>query len=78
MSAEALERLREERRVQAAHDRFVASLTAGYHVSRVRRARCKCGAVAKGRPQHSERHGELSIQRRKCHVCGVIYVCIVD
>lgn len=79
MSQEALERLNRERREQAAYERFLASLAAGYPVVRVSRVRCPaCRSVAQGRPQHSERDGDMSIQRRKCHVCETMFVAVVD
>jgi hypothetical protein len=77
MSEEALRQLAEQRRHEAAQRRFVDSF--GYAVVRVQRIRCpNCQAIAQGRPQHSERHGTLSIQRRKCHVCETIFVALVD
>jgi hypothetical protein len=64
---------------QIAYQRFLASLQESYPVVRVARVRCpSCRAIAQGRPQHSERDGDMSVQRRKCHCCGVMYIAIVD
>lgn len=57
----------------------LSSLTRGYPVVRVRKPRCpRCNAVAKGRPQHSEKHETMSVQRRKCQVCSRTYIVLVE
>ena len=64
---------------QIAYQRFLASLEESYPIVRVSRVRCHtCRTVAQGRPQHSERDGDMSVQRRKCKCCGVMFVAIVD
>lgn len=62
-----------------AYKRFLASLESGYPVVRVTRPRCpSCRTVAQGRPQHSERDGDMSVQRRKCKCCGLMFITLVD
>jgi hypothetical protein len=79
MSQEALDQLRAERRAQAAQERFVARLAEGFPVVRVPHVRCPgCGCVAQGRPIRSQRDGELSVQERKCHLCGERFYSVRD
>jgi transposase-like protein len=79
MSQESLDQLRRERAAQAAQDRFLRQLAESYPVVQVTRVRCPtCHSVAQGRPQHSERDGDLSVQRRKCHVCQTMFLVIVS
>ncbi len=72
-------KLAAQKRLQDARARFVDSLAAGYPVVQIERPRCpQCGAVATGRPQHSERDGDLSIQRRKCATCQTMFITLIQ